>query len=166
MPTITIACPHCQHAGNVPEAARGREVGCKNCGRRFAAIPVRAGRNTPMPDVESITAALKRPVKWRFAAPIALVSVFAVAVAIDWLANSNTLSGATTAGAGITIYVMLACVALAIYFIPVFIAVEREHCNTPAIAALTIVGGWTIVLWGAALAWALYNPPAATRRTY
>lgn len=42
MNTITIRCPHCDKSGTVPESAKGREIGCKACGKRFAAIPASA----------------------------------------------------------------------------------------------------------------------------
>lgn len=52
MPTITVQCPHCNFAGRIPENARGLEIGCKQCGRKFAAIPVRDGGRAPKWEAE------------------------------------------------------------------------------------------------------------------
>jgi hypothetical protein len=38
---MNVQCPHSGHAGSVPTAARGNEIGCPKCQRRFAAIPSR-----------------------------------------------------------------------------------------------------------------------------
>ena len=49
----------------------------------------------------------------------------------------------------------LVIILLAIYFIPLFVAVMREHKNTTAIAALNFLLGWTFIGWAGALVWSL-----------
>ena len=44
---------------------------------------------------------------------------------------------------------------IALYFLPTIIACKQEHKNIPAIAALNILLGWTILGWVGALVWAL-----------
>ena len=46
-------------------------------------------------------------------------------------------------------------VAVALYFIPLFIAIKREHPSGNAIAALNLLTGWTLIGWLVALAWSL-----------
>lgn len=44
-----------------------------------------------------------------------------------------------------------------LYVLPIIIAVERKHRNAGAIAALTVLLGWTTLGWIAALVWSLTN---------
>lgn len=44
-------------------------------------------------------------------------------------------------------------ISLPLYFIPTFVAWQRGHQNTAAIAILNLLGGWTIVGYIAALVW-------------
>ena len=44
---------------------------------------------------------------------------------------------------------------LFLYFLPTVIAISRDHNNKVAIFILNIAGGWTGVLWLAALVWAV-----------
>ena len=53
------------------------------------------------------------------------------------------------------IRIALAVVALALYFIPSFIAVNRNKRNKNAIFALNLLLGWTFVGWAVALVWSL-----------
>ena len=46
-------------------------------------------------------------------------------------------------------------IALAIYFIPTFVAAKREHQSGMAIAALNFFLGWTFLGWVIALVWSL-----------
>jgi len=58
--------------------------------------------------------------------------------------------------------------ALALFFLPAFVAGTRKHHNTNAIFALNLLLGWTVLGWVAALIWALTQvnpqipPPAST----
>ncbi len=45
--------------------------------------------------------------------------------------------------------------ALLLYFLPVMVAYGRDHQNTAAIAALTMLLGWTFLGWCGALVWSL-----------
>lgn len=47
----------------------------------------------------------------------------------------------------------LAIILLAIYFIPLFVAVMREHKNAVPIAVLNTLLGWTFFGWVFALVW-------------
>ena len=53
------------------------------------------------------------------------------------------------------IRVVLAVVALALYFVPSFIAVNKNKRNKNAILALNLFLGWTFVGWVVALVWSL-----------
>ncbi len=53
------------------------------------------------------------------------------------------------------IRVALAVVALALYFVPSFIAVNKNKRNKTAIFALNLLLGWTFVGWVVALVWSL-----------
>jgi hypothetical protein len=44
------------------------------------------------------------------------------------------------------------------YFIPMIIAMARDHPNRSAIAALNLLAGWSVIGWVAALVWALMSP--------
>jgi hypothetical protein len=46
-------------------------------------------------------------------------------------------------------------IALAVYFIPVVIALMRGHPDTLAISAVCILFGWSFLGWGIALVWSL-----------
>lgn len=45
--------------------------------------------------------------------------------------------------------------AVALYFLPLLIALPRNHHNALAIAALNLLLGWTLLGWIAALVWSL-----------
>ena len=53
------------------------------------------------------------------------------------------------------IRVALAVIALALYFVPSFIAVKKNKRNKNAVFALNLLLGWTFVGWVAALVWSL-----------
>lgn len=44
---------------------------------------------------------------------------------------------------------------IGMYLIPTFVAGARKHHNTPAILALNLLLGWTLLGWVVALVWAL-----------
>jgi len=48
--------------------------------------------------------------------------------------------------------------AVAGYFLPFLVADHRKHNNLPAIFALNLLLGWTIVGWIAAAVWAFSRP--------
>lgn len=61
-----------------------------------------------------------------------------------------------------TAIVLLA--ALCAYLIPTLVATVRQRPNVGAVAAMNILGGWTIIGWVLALVWALSRegqPPKA-----
>jgi hypothetical protein len=47
-------------------------------------------------------------------------------------------------------------IALVVYFLPMIIAIYREHRNAGALAALNLVLGWTLLGWVGALVWSLW----------
>lgn len=51
----------------------------------------------------------------------------------------------------------LLLVGLAIYFIPISVALMRKHRNTVGIAILNITLGWTFLGWVGALIWAVLS---------
>ena len=60
------------------------------------------------------------------------------------------------------IRVALAVVALALYFVPSFVAVNRNKRNKNAIFALNLLLGWTVVGWVVALVWSLMHERSDT----
>jgi hypothetical protein len=48
-------------------------------------------------------------------------------------------------------------VALMIYFLPTYIAVQRDQPNALAIFALNLFLGWSLIGWVGSLVWALVN---------
>ena len=54
--------------------------------------------------------------------------------------------------------VALLILVAAFYFAPALVAYMRDHHNALAIAALTLLLGWTGLGWVAALVWALTAP--------
>ena len=50
--------------------------------------------------------------------------------------------------------VFLVSLAVALYLLPMFVADHRQHPQKRPIMILTLLGGWTVLGWIAALAWA------------
>jgi len=50
------------------------------------------------------------------------------------------------------------------YFLPMFVAVARNHRYAAAITLLNMVLGWTLLGWVLALVWAATNPQATRPR--
>jgi uncharacterized membrane protein YsdA (DUF1294 family) len=44
-----------------------------------------------------------------------------------------------------------------LYLLPAIIASRRRHRHENTILALTVVFGWTVIIWLALFAWALYG---------
>ena len=53
---------------------------------------------------------------------------------------------------------LLAIVALAVYFVPIMVASNRNHPNATAIFFLNLLLGWTFLGWVASLVWAFSGP--------
>lgn len=52
-------------------------------------------------------------------------------------------------------FVVLVVIACFLYVVPWLVAARRGHPQTPAIAALNLLLGWTFLGWAAALVWSL-----------
>jgi len=64
-----------------------------------------------------------------------------------------------------------ALVGLALYLLPLLVALNRNHHNTTAIGVVNVVLGWTLIGWLAALVWAFSEahhevPQAARQRPH
>ena len=71
--------------------------------------------------------------------------------------------GPYMAGGG-AVVMLLAMLGVATYLVPAWIALGRGKHNAPAILALDLLLGWTIIGWVVALIWALaYEPPDPRR---
>ena len=59
----------------------------------------------------------------------------------------------------------LLAIALAIYFAPTIIAIQRHHPHALAIFAVNLLLGWTLLGWAGALMWAIAvdDEPRAAR---
>lgn len=58
-------------------------------------------------------------------------------------------------GWGLVILIAIAAIFLFLYFLPLLIAVGRDHQNSFEIFMLTLFTGWTLIGWIAALVWSL-----------
>jgi hypothetical protein len=62
--------------------------------------------------------------------------------------------------------VVLLVVGLVVYFIPSFIAFDKDKRNKGAIFALNLLLDWTVIGWVGALVWSLkVDAPAVSRLT-
>ena len=52
-------------------------------------------------------------------------------------------------------FLLMFVFAAALYFLPMFVAVKRDHRNTAAIAILNLFLGWTLLGWVVSLVWAV-----------
>lgn len=57
-------------------------------------------------------------------------------------------------GLGFFELALIVAVSSAVYFLPTFIAVKRNHSNRTPIMLTNIFFGWTVVGWVVALIWA------------
>ena len=57
---------------------------------------------------------------------------------------------------------ILLLIVLALYFVPTFVAGNRQHANVSAIFFLNLLLGWTLIGWVGALVWALSNQTTPT----
>lgn len=55
---------------------------------------------------------------------------------------------------GFLAILVIAAIALVVYFIPAIVAHQRKHNNFTSILVLNIALGWTLIGWVAALVWA------------
>jgi heme/copper-type cytochrome/quinol oxidase subunit 3 len=69
--------------------------------------------------------------------------------------HSTRNGGDVSNFAGGPVVMVLALIALGLYFLPTMIARQRQRKQRNAIVALNILLGWTFIGWVAALVWAL-----------
>lgn len=55
---------------------------------------------------------------------------------------------------GVLLFIVLGVLALLLYFLPVIVALARQHQQILAIFVLTLLAGWSGWGWVAALVWA------------
>lgn len=55
------------------------------------------------------------------------------------------------------VFLFIIGLAIFVYLLPAFVALQRKHVNTTAICVLNILVGWSFIGWVAALVWALVN---------
>ena len=53
--------------------------------------------------------------------------------------------------------IILICTGFLLYFLPAFIASNRDHVNVAAVAVANLFLGWTFLGWVLCLIWALTN---------
>lgn len=53
------------------------------------------------------------------------------------------------------VFLFIIGLAIFVYLLPTFVALQRKHVNTTAICVLNILVGWSFIGWVAALVWAL-----------
>jgi Superinfection immunity protein len=74
------------------------------------------------------------------------------------LAASGLATSSGRAGGGLLFFFILFVCGVIGYVIPGIIASLRQHRNSVAIWALTILAGWTFLGWLIAFIWSLTNP--------
>lgn len=55
--------------------------------------------------------------------------------------------------------VLMAAIALLLYLTPAIVAFSKRRKKARLILLLNLLGGWTVLGWGAALAWAFEEDP-------
>jgi hypothetical protein len=83
--------------------------------------------------------------------PILIGIVFALIVITETIAIANGATAGTVSG--IAWLIALWAVGLFFYFLPAFIAWQRDHHALLAIFILNLLLGWTFLGWVAALVW-------------
>lgn len=53
------------------------------------------------------------------------------------------------------VFLFIIGLAIFVYLLPAFVALQRKHVNTTAICVLNILTGWCFFGWVAAMVWAL-----------
>lgn len=84
-----------------------------------------------------------------------LGGILAVIVALEvlpYFVNMDEVWSAVGFGGG---SILLLAVIVGGYFLPSIIAVKRKHQSTPAVVALNILLGWTLIGWLIAFIWSL-----------
>jgi hypothetical protein len=163
LPEVAMAavlCPHCGKTLRVPDGYRRPAARCPAC---WGVVPL------PFPPAESATAILPtdagpRPRRdlpgWAWGL-IGTVAWGAAAVGLTLAVPSDHLWDV----AGWLLFFLAALAGMCLYLLGTLIAVGRRHPNTPAIAALNILLGWTFLGWAAAVVWSLtrFDPPPRGR---
>ena len=54
-------------------------------------------------------------------------------------------------------HILITIITLAVYFLPTFIALVRDHHNKVAIIVTNLLLGWTGAVWLVALIWSFTN---------
>ena len=67
------------------------------------------------------------------------------------------------AGYNMASLALFLAIAVAIYFIPNWIASARKHHNANAIFVTNLLLGWTLIGWVVALVWSLTTVPLVTK---
>lgn len=78
--------------------------------------------------------------------------VWIVAAIVAFLVVAGGWDGLVVAAIGV--------VSFAVYFLPLAVAVKREHPQKNAIGVLNLLAGWTFIGWVGALVWAVMEPRA------
>lgn len=99
---------------------------------------------------------MDNPIRVAFYAGSFLLFVIAMAIAISMFVAgaSNDLMNGTL---GIVAIVVATAVTAGIYFLPTYLAYQREHRNLVPLAIINVGFGWTFIGWVGSLAWAFYE---------
>lgn len=60
-------------------------------------------------------------------------------------------------GGSLLVFFLLAIIGIAIYFVPTFIAIKRDHPQKLPIILINVIFGATLIGWVGALVWALMS---------
>jgi hypothetical protein len=162
-------CRHCGVNVEYPKEDGGQMSPCPKCGKNIILIENAKGgvEKTAMREIggsapssaSSIFYAAKpnppsEPIWGRIV--IIVIAGWLVVLTIGWLSYGHWHEIGNGIF-GIGIFIVLAAISLAIYFLPTYIAVKRHHKNILAILVLNLLLGWTFLGWVVSLVWALKN---------
>lgn len=179
---IKVHCAACGQRIAVPAEMNGRTIACPVCGDSFRAVirlpGVSAKREVPAPALTTEAVPLpatdihgprgfSRPTvkkwwdSWLVLSGLAVGIVILILACIAHLAPNDLkiteacrrMLDAILIG---FVFLLLGGGALTIYFTPVLIAWHRRHRNFIGILLMTLLLGWTFLLWVVALIWSLW----------
>ncbi len=123
-------------------------VSCRECGQQ---VSDRA-RTCPHCGIDSPAAKASKTPSLRATDSKSLVGMLAL-LFIAALAG-KLLGGIFFVVGGIALLVF----SIGIYFLPSFIAIDRDHPNTISIIVINLLFGWTLIGWLICLVWAFSSP--------
>lgn len=84
----------------------------------------------------------------------ALLAVLVVFIAVNQPTNPEARESSAAAAIGSIVFMLvIGLIGLVFYFLPMIVALKRDHPSLAGIALLNIFFGWSLIGWFAALIW-------------